>query len=74
MPDLDHTRNEIDRMRGQVSKQRREILQPQWAGISTASAELLLGRMLAKIETLCTQRDGLKKNPPKVRKVLGGRW
>ena len=41
--DLDHVR-----------RQRKEILQLQRAGIGTASAELSLGRMLAKIEGLVT--------------------
>jgi hypothetical protein len=40
-------------MRVQVGRQRKEILHLQRAGISTASAELLLGRMLAKIDGLC---------------------
>ena len=48
--DLDHVRSEIEHMRVQVGRQRKEILQLQRAGISTASAELLLVRMLAKIE------------------------
>jgi hypothetical protein len=48
-------------MRVQVGRQRKEILQLQRAGIGTASAELLLGRMLAKIEDLCAERDRLKK-------------
>lgn len=75
MPDLDHLRAEIERMRVQVSRQRKEILQLQRAGISTASAKLLLGRMLSKIDGMCEQRDKLKKTEPgpvKV-KVLGGR-
>jgi len=73
MPDIHFIRDEIDRMRIQAGRQRKEIL--QLAGISTASAELLLGRMLAKIETLCAQRDELKKSKPgPVKgKVLGGR-
>ena len=49
-------------MRVQVGKQRREILQLQRAGIATAAVELLLTRMLAKIEGLCAERDRLKKN------------
>jgi hypothetical protein len=75
MPDLDYIRNEIERMRVQVGRQRKEILQLQRAGISTASAELLLGRMLAKIEILCAQRDELRKGLPSPVKgrVLGGR-
>ena len=72
---LDHVRSEIEHMRGQVGRQRKEILQLQRDGIGTASAELLLQRMLAKIEDLCDVRDRLKKEqggPPKGR-VLGGR-
>ena len=44
-------------------------------GIPTASAKLLLGRMLAKIEGLCDQRDRLKKEEGGSTKgrVLGGR-
>jgi hypothetical protein len=72
---LDHIRAEIEHMRTQVGRQRREILQLQRAGISTASAELLLERMLAKIDTLCAERDRLKKELPghMKGKVLGGR-
>ena len=47
---LDHVRSEIEHMRVQVGRQRKEILQLQRAGISTAAAELLLERMLAKID------------------------
>lgn len=66
--DLNHVRSEIEHMRVQVGRRRKEILQLQRAGISTASAELLLQRMLAKIEGLCDERDRLKKEeggPPK---------
>ena len=73
--ELDHVRSEIEHMRVQVGRQRKEILQLQRAGISTASAELLLGRMHAKIDDLCAQRDRLKKEQPGPVKgmVLGGR-
>jgi hypothetical protein len=73
--DLDHVRSEIDFMRAQVGRQRREIMQLQRAGISSASAELLLARMLAKIEGLCVERDRLKKDQAGATKgrVLGGR-
>jgi hypothetical protein len=59
----------------QVGRQRREILQLQRAGISTATAELLLGRMLAKIEGLSAERDRLKaeQGGPTKGRVLGGR-
>jgi hypothetical protein len=43
-----HVRSEIEHTRVQVGRQRKEILQLQRAGIATASAELLLQRMLAK--------------------------
>jgi hypothetical protein len=61
-------------MRVQVGRQRKEILQLQRAGISTASAELLLARMHTKIDGLCEERDRLKKLEP-TRKLgaLGGR-
>ena len=55
---LDHVRSEIEHMRIQVGRQRREILQLQRAGISTASAELLRGRMDAKIETFVLSASG----------------
>ena len=71
---LDHVRSEIEHMRVQVGRQRREILQLQRAGLSSAAAELLLGRMLAKIEDLCDQRDRLKKEQGATKgRVLGGR-
>jgi len=43
MPTLEFLRAEIERMRVQVSRQRKEILQLQRAGIGTASAEALPG-------------------------------
>ncbi|MEH2543227.1 MULTISPECIES: hypothetical protein [unclassified Bradyrhizobium] len=72
---LDHVRSEIEHMRVQVGRQRKEILQLQRAGIATAAAELLLGRMLAKIEGLCAERDRLKaeQGGPTKGRVLGGR-
>lgn len=73
MPDLDFIRGEIEHMRLQVGRQRKEILQLQRAGISTASAETLLQRMLDNIDGLCAQRDKLKADLPRERRVLGGR-
>ncbi|GGI31708.1 hypothetical protein GCM10010987_65760 [Bradyrhizobium guangdongense] len=75
MPTLEYVRSEIDRMRAQVGRQRKEILQLQRAGIGTASAEALLARMQAKVDHLVAQRDEMKKAaPPETRKrVLGGR-
>ncbi|MGY3690535.1 hypothetical protein ACVIGA_000615 [Bradyrhizobium sp. USDA 3240] len=60
MPTLDYLRWEIERMRVQVGRQRKEILTLQRAGIPTASAEELLQWMLDKIDTLCTERDRQK--------------
>ena len=56
-------------------RQRKEILQLQRAGISTASAELLLARMHTKIDALCAERERLKKEEAGAVKgrVLGGR-
>jgi hypothetical protein len=77
MRDLDHIRAEIERMRAQVNRQRKEILQLQRAGISTASAQLLLQRMLDKIDNLAAERDRLKKDLPgpiKGKVLSGRRW
>jgi len=74
MPDLNFIRADIEFMRVQVGRLRKEIVQLQRAGISTASAEALLQRMLTKIEGLCAERDRLKAELPKPEaKVLGGR-
>jgi hypothetical protein len=72
---LDHVRSEIEHMRDRVGRQRREILQLQRAGVSTASAELMLQSMLAKIDDLYDERDRLKKEEggPTKGRVLGGR-
>ena len=76
MPDLDYIRAKIERMRVQVGRQRKEILQLQRAGIPTGSADALLQRMLDKIDSLCADRDRLKADLPSEpgkTKVLGGR-
>jgi hypothetical protein len=70
---LDRVRSEIEYMRTQVSRHRREILQLQKASVSTASAEALLQRMLDKIDRLCAERDKLKTERPRASHVLGGR-
>jgi hypothetical protein len=61
MPDLYHIRSEIEHMRVQISRQRKEMLQLQKAGIPTTSAEALLERMLAKVDGLVETRDRLKR-------------
>jgi hypothetical protein len=71
---LDHIRSEIEHMRLQVGRQRKEILQLQRAGIPTTSAEALRQRMLEKIDSLCAERERLKAELPRPKgKVLGGR-
>jgi len=70
---LETIRGEIERLRGEVALQRREILQLQRAGIATASAEALLQRMLERIDGLCVERDRLKAAQPAQGKVLHGR-
>lgn len=62
--EIENVRREIELMRVQLGSQRKEILTLQRAGISTASAELLLARMHTKIDDLCAQRDRLKKDQP----------
>src|SRR5262245_35333570 len=73
MPTLEFIRSEIERMRTQIGRQRKEILQLQRAGIGTASAEALLSRMQAKVDDLCAQRDQQRKAGPREPRVLGGR-
>jgi len=75
MPDINFIRGEIEHKRRQVLRLRGEIRQLQYSGISSASAEALLDRMLDKIDDLCAERDRLKQEQPghNKGKVLGGR-
>jgi hypothetical protein len=75
MPDINLIRGEIEHKRRQVLRLRGEIRQLQYSGISSASAEALLDRMLDKIDDLCAERDRLKQEQPGKNKgrVLGGR-
>jgi len=50
---LDYVRSEIEHMRIQVGRQRKEVLQLQRAGVSTASAELMLGNARQDRRSLC---------------------
>jgi hypothetical protein len=70
---LEDVRSEIERMRTQVHRQRREIRQLQRAGISTTSAEALLERMLNKVDELCADRDKLKSAWANQRQSPGSR-
>jgi hypothetical protein len=55
--DLESTRAEIERMRTQIGRQRKEIQALQRAGISTLPAEALLARMQTTVDNLCADRD-----------------
>ena len=66
---LDWIRNEITRTRGQIRAQEREIRMLQRAGVATASAELLLTRMRAKVDGLCRERDALRTGAPQPREI-----
>ena len=57
--ELNFIRGEIEHMRRQILRQRKEIRALQRAGIPTKSAEELLERMLAKVDGLCVERDRL---------------
>jgi hypothetical protein len=63
-------------MRRQILRQRREIRDLQRAGIPTKSAEELLGRMLAKVDELCVERDRQlgeqRQKYPGTNKVING--
>ncbi|MGC1562698.1 MAG: hypothetical protein WA820_23000 [Bradyrhizobium sp.] len=63
MPDINFIRSEIEYMRRQVQRLRGEIRQLQHSGISSTSAEVLLERLLNKIDDLCTERDRLRGQP-----------
>ena len=54
-----YIREEIERRRRQILRQRREIRDLQRADIPTKSAEELLARMLSKVDELCAERDRL---------------
>ena len=74
--DLRVIRAEIDQMRRQIQRQRKEIQDLQRAGISTTSAEELLGRMQAKVDGLCAERDQLigeqRRKYPGTNKIING--
>jgi hypothetical protein len=74
--DLNGIRGEIEQMRRQILRQRKEIQDLQRAGISILSAEELLGRMQAKVDGLCAERDLLigeqRRKYPGTNKVING--
>jgi hypothetical protein len=74
--DLNFIRGEIEHMRRQILRQRKEIQSLQRAGIPTKSAEELLGRMEAKVDGLCIERDRQAREQrikyPGTNKVING--
>ena len=74
--DLNGIRGEIEHMRRQILRQRKEIQDLQRAGISTKSGEELLERMQAKVDGLCVERDRQvgeqRKKYPGTNKVING--
>ena len=54
---IDGIQKELDHMRGQIVRQRRDIRDLEWAGIDPTSANALLARMVDKVAALVTQRD-----------------
>ncbi|UQR62969.1 hypothetical protein LRP30_40590 [Bradyrhizobium sp. C-145] len=50
-------------MRGQMRAQERELRMLQRAGILTASAEMLLSGMRAKVDDPCWEREALRAHP-----------
>jgi hypothetical protein len=74
--DLNFIRGEIDQMRRQILRQRKELQDLQRAGISTTSAEELLGRMQSKVDGVCAERDRLigeqRRKYPGTNKVING--
>ncbi len=74
--ELQAVRAEIEHMRRQVLRQRREIQDLQKAGIPTKSAEELLERMLAKVDGLSVERDRQvgeqRRKYPGTNKVING--
>jgi hypothetical protein len=73
---LSSIRAEIEHMRRQIHRQRREIGDLQRAGIPTGSAEQLLARMLSKVDELCVERDRQvgeeRRKYPGTNKVING--
>lgn len=73
---LDAIRNEIEHMRRQIARQRKDILRLQRAGIDISAAETLLARMHEKVDGLVAERDTLvghqRRKYPGTNKVING--
>ena len=73
--DLDHVRSEIEHMRVQVGRQRKEILQLQRAGIRLHRLSFCCRGCWRRSTTFVHERDRLKteEGGPTKGRVLGGR-
>ncbi|NPU63718.1 hypothetical protein HL667_01765 [Bradyrhizobium sp. 83012] len=60
MRSIEYHRSEIEHMRRQIGRQQKEILELQRGGVPTASAEALLERMQAKVDSLVEERNRLE--------------
>ncbi|QDM27557.1 hypothetical protein FNL56_16590 [Tardiphaga sp. vice304] len=73
---LDATRNEIEHMRRQITRQRKDMLRLQRAGIDIGAAETLLARMQEKVDGLVAERDTLvgeqRRKYPGTNKAING--
>jgi hypothetical protein len=73
---LSSIRAEIEQMRRQIHRQRKEIRDLQRAGIPTGSAEQSLARMLSQVDKLCMERDRQvgeeRRDYPGTNKVING--
>ena len=73
---LEAVRAEIEYMRRQIQRQRKDIQSLHRGGISTKSAEELLARMLSKVDELCAERDRQvgehRRKYPGTNKVING--
>jgi septal ring factor EnvC (AmiA/AmiB activator) len=73
---LEAVRTEIEYMRRQIQRQRKDIRSLERAVISTKSAEELLARMLSKVDELCAERDRQvgeqRRKYPGTNKVING--
>lgn len=56
---LDAIRLEIEHMRLQIRRQRKDIASLQKAGVSSSPAEAMLARMQEKVDGLCSERERL---------------
>jgi len=72
---LDHVRSEIEHMRVQVGRQRKEILQLQRAGRLDCIRGTVVDENAGEDRGLCAERNRLKKEEggPTKGRVLGGR-